>query len=153
MFNKYTKIIIIFSVFFFLLSINIYSAQGAIIGNVENCVCEGKNCSDNQTDECSKYCCGNYGLNDFVQIFVNYYQRIFGLVGSIALLMFIYGGVMFLISGGSSEKVTQAKQIIISAIIGLIIIFASYAIIDLVFTVLEVPNAENRMWAKTGWFK
>ena len=46
--------------------------------------------------------------------------------------MFIYGGFIFLISGGSKEKIGEAKKIITAAIIGLIIVFASYMIIRFV---------------------
>jgi len=97
---------------------------------------------------------GTCELNDFVRVFSFYYERVLGFVGSIALLMFIYGGIMFLVSSGSSEKVTQAKQIIIGAVIGLIIVFASYTIIQFVFDALGIPNTSTGQWATIGgWFK
>jgi isoprenylcysteine carboxyl methyltransferase (ICMT) family protein YpbQ len=46
--------------------------------------------------------------------------------------MFIYGGFTFLISAGSSEKIGEARKIIIAAVIGLLIVFASYIIIKFV---------------------
>lgn len=146
--KKYSKFIILLSVFCFLLSANICCA--AIIGEVENCDC---NAADN-TGDCQKYCEGDYGLNDFVQIFINCYKKILGIVGSLALLMFIYGGFMFLISSGNSEKITQAKQIIVSAVIGLIIVFTSYMIIQFIFTAFDITEAESGKWATPGsWFK
>jgi len=97
---------------------------------------------------------GTCELNDFVRVFSFYYERVLDFVGSIALLMFIYGGIMFLISSGNSEKVTQAKQIIIGAVIGLIIVFASYTIIQFVFDALGIPNTSTGQWATIGgWFK
>jgi hypothetical protein len=75
---------------------------------------------------------GNYSLNDMVKIFVDSSQLILGVIGSITLLMFVYGGIMFLISGGSSEKVTKAKGILVAAVVGLIIVFSSYLIIKFV---------------------
>ncbi len=135
----------------FLFSVNL--AQGSIMGDLENCDCDGVDCSINQTTECGKYCCGDYELNDFVQVFVRYYDRIFGLIGSVALLFFIYGGIIFLISAGNSEKVEQGKKILIGAIIGLVIVFASYTITQFVFTALEIPGTEAGNWATTGWFK
>jgi len=80
----------------------------------------------------SNYAEGTYGLNDMVRIFVESSQIILGIIGSVTLLMFVYGGIMFLISGGSSEKVTKAKDIIKAAVIGLIIVFSSYLIIKFV---------------------
>ncbi len=76
--------------------------------------------------------CGNYEINDFIVLAINISKWILGMVGSLSLVMFIYGGVLFLISGGGSEKITQAKKIIVAAIIGLVIVFASYLIIKFV---------------------
>ncbi len=49
-----------------------------------------------------------------------------GIVGSLALLMFIYGGFVWLTSAGSSDKVTKGKNILVWATIGLVVIFMSY---------------------------
>lgn len=76
--------------------------------------------------------CGNYLPSDFVVLAINVSKWIMGMVGSLSLLMFIYGGAMFLISGGGSEKISQAKKIIIAAVIGLVIVFTSYLIIQFV---------------------
>jgi hypothetical protein len=76
--------------------------------------------------------CGDYTLGDFIKLAVLASQWILGIVGSLSLIMFIYGGFMFLISSGSSDKVGQAKKIIIAAVIGLLIVFSSYLIIKFV---------------------
>ena len=80
------------------------------------------------------YKTGNYQLSDFVGLTIIISKWILGIVGSLALIMFIYGGFMFLISAGSADKITQAKKIIIAATIGLIIVFASYLIIKFVMS-------------------
>jgi len=76
--------------------------------------------------------CGNYELNDFVVLAIKVSRWILGIVGSLALLMFIYGGVMFLTSAGGSDAISKAKKIIIAAIIGLIIVLGSWLIIRFV---------------------
>ena len=76
---------------------------------------------------------GKCELNDFVRVAINVSKIILGVVGSLALLAFVIGGVMFLISAGSSERVTQAKQIILGAVIGLVIVFTSFMIIKFVY--------------------
>jgi hypothetical protein len=76
------------------------------------------------------YDSGNYTLNDAMQLGVNVSQLILGIVGSLALLMFIIGGLMFLVSGGNSQTVETGKKILIGAVIGLAIVFASYLIIQ-----------------------
>ncbi len=73
--------------------------------------------------------CGNYQLNDFIILAVNISKWILGIVGSLSLVMFIYGGFTMLISAGSAEKLMLAKKIILAAVIGLIIVFSSYLII------------------------
>lgn len=95
---------------------------------------------------------GDYSLNDFVQLAVNVSDKILGLVGSLALLAFVYGGIVFLISGGSSEKVEKGKQILLGAVIGLAVVFASYTIIQFTMSALGVQEAADGGWAKTSWF-
>ncbi|MBI3458757.1 hypothetical protein HY061_00635 [Candidatus Azambacteria bacterium] len=55
-----------------------------------------------------------------------------------------YGGIMFLISGGSEEKVTAGKDAIKVAITGYIIVLLSWLIIQEIFLVF----AKNTGWAK-----
>lgn len=78
------------------------------------------------------YAQGDYKFNDFILIAIRVSRIVLGLVGSLALLMFIYGGFMFLISAGSSESVSKARKIIVAAVVGLIIVFASFLIIKFV---------------------
>lgn len=65
-------------------------------------------------------------LSCFLELLGNVAKWILGISGSLALLMFVYGGFMFLISGGSSKRIEEGKTILTRAIIGLIIIFGAY---------------------------
>lgn len=78
--------------------------------------------------------CGDYTVSDIVGMSIVIANWIFGIVGSLTLLMFVYGGFMFLISAGSSDKVSSAKKIITAAVVGLVIVFASYMIINFVLS-------------------
>ncbi len=80
----------------------------------------------------AKYEEGTYELNDFVILAIKVSRWILGIVGSLSLIMFIYGGIMFLISAGSSDTIGKARKIIIAAVVGLIIVFASWLIIKFV---------------------
>lgn len=82
------------------------------------------------------YNTGEYTLNDIIIVAIGASRWILGIVGALALAMFIYGGVLFLLSAGSSDKIGQAKKIIVAAVIGLIIVFASYLIIKFVLASL-----------------
>ena len=62
-------------------------------------------------------------------------------VGIIAVIMLIIGGIKYVISGGDSKKVTDAKNTILYAIIGLIIAFLSYAIVN--FVISALPSSED----------
>ncbi|MFZ4631641.1 MAG: hypothetical protein ACOYL8_00355 [Patescibacteria group bacterium] len=55
-----------------------------------------------------------------------------GIVGSITLLMFVYGGLTWMTSSGSSEKIKKGRDIILWSAIGLAIIFTSYALVALI---------------------
>ena len=54
------------------------------------------------------------------------------IVGLISVIMLVYGGLRYILSGGDSKKVTDAKNTVLYAIIGLIISLLSYAIIKFV---------------------
>lgn len=82
------------------------------------------------------YTTGDYTLNDILLVVIGASRWILGIVGSLALLMFIYGGFTFLISAGSSDKISQAKKILVAAVVGLIIVFSSYLIIQFVLSSL-----------------
>ena len=98
----------------------------------------------------TKYNTGDYELNDFVQVGVNVTKIILGTVGSLSLLMFVYGGVMMLISAGNSDQVSKAKGIIMAAIIGLVIVFVSYIIVSFVISALGAQNNAVGNWNSGG---
>ncbi len=82
--------------------------------------------------------CGDYQVNDFVVLAANVARWILGIVGSLTLVMFVYGGILFLISAGSSDKVSQAKKIITAAVIGLVIVFGSYLIVKFALSTIGI---------------
>lgn len=53
---------------------------------------------------------------------------VLGLVGTIALVMFIYGGIIWMTSAGSSDKIKKGREAIIWSVIGMAVIFASYGL-------------------------
>jgi len=83
------------------------------------------------------YQTGDYTLDynsdsSVLTVVVGIARWILGIVGTLALVMLIYGGLTFLLSGGSSQAVESGRKIIVAAVIGLIIVFASYLIIKFV---------------------
>lgn len=49
-------------------------------------------------------------------------------VGILFLGLMIYSGLLWMTAQGSEAKVTKAKDLLINAVVGLIIVFAAYAI-------------------------
>ena len=52
------------------------------------------------------------------------------IVGILAIVMLIYGGIRYVISGGQHERVTAAKNTILYAIVGLIVAIMGYAVVN-----------------------
>ena len=65
-----------------------------------------------------------------------------GLVGTIALLMFVWGGIQYLISQGSPDKIKSAKSTLIYASLGLVVIFTSYTLVSALVKVLSSGKIE-----------
>ena len=63
-------------------------------------------------------------------------QVLLGFLGIIAIVIVLYGGFVWMTAGGNEEKVSSAKKIITAGIIGLVIIFVSYAIATFVINQL-----------------
>ena len=62
-------------------------------------------------------------------------------IGVVAVIMLIIGGIKYVISGGDAKKVTDAKNTVLYAIIGLAIAFFSYAIVN--FVISALPSSDE----------
>ncbi len=51
-----------------------------------------------------------------------------GLLGIVAVVLIIYGGLTWMTAGGDDKKIDKAKGILTASVIGLIIILSAYAI-------------------------
>lgn len=84
------------------------------------------------------------GIIDFIT------QKI---VPPIVILMMIIAGIMFFFAGGNPTLLLQAKKLITSVAIGLIIIFSAYLIIGTVLTVARVQSWTTLdKWLSEGVF-
>jgi len=71
--------------------------------------------------------------SDVIGRVINY---IVGLAGTAAMVMFIYGGAMWLISAGRPEYVSKGRDTMMWAAIGLFLIFTSYVLIKFIVKLL-----------------
>lgn len=65
---------------------------------------------------------------------INYFL---GLVGLIAVLMLVIGGIRYITSGGNEQTIEKAKHTILYAIIGIVIVVLSYAIVFTITSTLR----------------
>lgn len=61
-------------------------------------------------------------------------RYILGTIAIIATLMFVWGGVMMLTSGGNADQVKKAKETLVWATIGVVVILLSWGIIRFVLS-------------------
>jgi len=88
----------------------------------------------------SGYSVTDPGYDRAVKLIGDIIRFILTFLGAVFFILIIYGGFLWLTAGGNEEKLTKAKSLLINAVIGLIIVFAAYAIIYLVLNVLAVPG-------------
>ncbi len=73
-----------------------------------------------------------------------------GFLGIIAVGLIMYAGWIWMTSEGNEEKIEQAKKILTNAIIGLIIIISSFAIVSFILNQLTGAVGNNVNLATTG---
>ncbi|MEK7644141.1 MAG: hypothetical protein AAB390_02455, partial [Patescibacteria group bacterium] len=56
-------------------------------------------------------------------------KAVMGIVGSIALAMFVYSGLMWMTAAGNSEKEDKSKMMLVWSAFGVVAIFGSYALL------------------------
>lgn len=76
----------------------------------------------------------------FIKLMLNVVNYLLSFVGGLALLFFIYGGFVLIFSSGSPDKVTQGKEIIMSALIGLVVTFSGYVLVSYLGYAVGITN-------------
>jgi len=76
--------------------------------------------------------------NSVAELVGNIIRGVLGIVGALALFYLVWGGILWMTSGGNSDKVKKGKDSIVWAIFGMAIIFFSYAVISFVVESLSV---------------
>lgn len=71
------------------------------------------------------------GLMDTLQVVINV---IVGVIGFVAVLMIIMGGISFATSQGDSSKVAKARNTILYGVVGLVVALLAFAIVNFVLT-------------------
>lgn len=77
-------------------------------------------------------------LPNIVKNIINWFSWI---VGAISVIMIIYGGFRYITSGGDQNGVTAAKNTLLYAVVGLIVVALSQIIVN--FVLGAANNAKN----------
>lgn len=104
----------------------------AFADNISGSLCQGVNNAANGTNDQGCGTAGNNGTTDLHSVaskIVNIFSII---VGVVAVIMIIYGGFRYITSGGDSAKVGGAKNSLVYAIVGLIIVALAQLIVHYV---------------------
>lgn len=62
------------------------------------------------------------------------------IIGAIAVIMLVIGGIRYTTSNGQSDQVTAAKNTILYAVVGIIVAILAYAVVNFVIDAFVGPN-------------
>jgi len=106
--------------------------------------------SSGESDEVTQRCqfCHLFVMLDGIITFV-----LFDILPPVAVLMMVIAGVMFFFGGGNPSLLLQAKKLITSIVIGLVIIFSAYLIVGAVLSATGVLGWTTLdKWLDNGTF-
>lgn len=114
-----------------LIALSLSVAGAAVLPQDSYAECEisltgGRDCVN--TDDTPDELTGDEG------IFTTIVNVLLFIVGAIAVIMLIIGGIRYTTSNGDSNQVTAAKNTILYAIIGIIVAIIAYAVVNFVIT-------------------
>ena len=66
----------------------------------------------------------------------NIIRVMLGLVGSLALAVFVWGGFTWVMSAGNDEKIKKGKDMMVWASLGLAVVFLSYVLVRFIIEAL-----------------
>jgi len=112
------------SVFFFIISTNIGLAQNGLDEVVREIPAYSSQTSTNYDQNFL-----NTTLGEGIGLVLSF-------IGILFLILVIYGGITWMTATGNDQKVEKAKNMIINAVIGLLIVLSAYAITNFVGTQL-----------------
>jgi hypothetical protein len=71
-------------------------------------------------------------VSNVIVLISNVIQILLLLAGSLGVIFLIVGGIFYVISAGDPARLKRAKEIITNVIVGLVIIFLAYAVVNFI---------------------
>ncbi len=104
--------------------------------DLQSGLCGGTNLQVN-SQSCSSTTSGaDTTINKTIRRIIDIFSVV---VGIIAVIMIIIGGVKYVLSGGASDQVSSAKNTILFAIVGLVIVALAQVIVKFVLNKVTAP--------------
>ena len=64
-------------------------------------------------------------------------KTIMSVLGSVAFVLFVYGGVLWMTAAGNAERAGEGRKILTWTALGLVVILGSYGLVDFVFQAFQ----------------
>lgn len=71
---------------------------------------------------------------DIKTVVIDIVNWVLGFLGIAAVILVIYGGILWMTSGGEDKRAKQGKMVLKNAVIGLAIILAAYVFVNFIIT-------------------
>lgn len=98
-------------------------ALAADCGSAKDCINQGLNSTG-----------GSGGQSDIRAVFKTVANVLLFIVGAVAVIMLIIGGLRYVVSQGDSSQVQSAKNTILYSVIGLLVAIFAFAIVNFVIS-------------------
>jgi hypothetical protein len=129
-FNRHKKIIVLVIMMFLVIG-GLFSVLNIVKAQSINLWSGIEDCRDN----------GNCTLTSAERFGINIASIILKFLGVAALVVFIYGGLLWMTSAGNSQKVSDGKNAIVGAVIGIVIVLSAYVI---VFNFMKILGVDEK---------
>jgi hypothetical protein len=106
--------------------------------NINNSLCGGSNVNFTGSSTCGD---ANNSVNTASSLTATIINILSLLVGAVAVVMLIIGGFRYVASGGKQESVASAKNTIVYALVGLVIVALAQLVVH--FVLAKVTNAAS----------
>ncbi|MCA9337637.1 hypothetical protein KC951_02935 [Candidatus Saccharibacteria bacterium] len=114
------------------------TASAALFDNSKQEACQGASLGDENSDACNSETGSE--VNKVLATAINIFSMI---IGVIAVIMIIIGGLRYITSGGDSAGVNGAKNTILYAIIGLVIVALAQVIVQFVLNRVDQSTKQS----------
>lgn len=131
-----TVLVIIFVGYIFAFSISVVHAEDTAKTSIDSLCQEAENNGGQLPSFCDDYTKTDKDKNPVVSTINKVANVIAFIAGAVAIIMVMYGGFQLMTSNGDSGKITKARETILYAAVGLVVIIMARLIVNFAVMVL-----------------